>query len=59
MRSCRGRSTGWGRGGQCGRGVGLAEEGQEELQRAGGDEGEGEGVAGVLAARESAEEDDG
>src|SRR5271154_1862902 len=37
----------------------LTEEGEEELGCAGGGEGEGEGVAGVLAARELAEKNDG
>ena len=40
-------------------GIGLAEEGEEELCGAGGGEGEGQGVAGVVAARELAEKEDG
>ena len=40
-------------------GIGLAEEGEEELGCAGGGEGEGEGVAGVMAVRKLAEEDEG
>jgi hypothetical protein len=39
--------------------TGLTEEGEEKLNGAGGGQGEGEGVAGVMAVRELADEDQG